>query len=139
MTGVTFDLEQLDRFVKRLDELGKTQPVVEGIIGGLADLWVDTGRAHVGWDSGQTYRRTRIDTLSATRSRGEARVESDTPYAGYHNYGTRFQPPNRYWDLGQDAAEAAARRLEGEVRTEARRVLESGGEWKPARRWVDPR
>ena len=72
-----------------------------------------------------------VTSISGTASHAEATVQADTPYAGYHNYGTRTQAPNRFWDMGLDAAEAKARELEGRVGGQIQRALDSGGSWNP--------
>jgi len=130
MTGVTFDLGQLDQFATRLKKLGDVD-AAGAIVEGLADLWVDASRRKMGYDTGQLYNRTGVVRLSSTARHAEADLEADTPYAGFHNYGTRFQGPNRFWDYGLDTAEAEARRLEGRVGAQIGRMLESGGVWNP--------
>jgi len=129
-TAITFDLGQLDQFADRLRKLGDTDAPA-AIVEGLADLWIDTSRRRMGYDTGQLYNRTGVTRISGTASHAEARLEADTPYAGFHNFGTRFQGPNRFWDYGLEAAEAEARRLEGRVAGQIRGVLESGGVWNP--------
>lgn len=115
---------------KRLRELDDPD-AVGAIVEGLADMWVDTARRTMGYDTGQLYHRTGLARISSTASRAEATIVADTPYAGFHNYGTRYQAPNRFWNEGRDRAEAEARRLDGRLGTEIRRALESGGSWNP--------
>lgn len=129
-TDITFDLGQLDRLAKRLRTLGDPDAPA-AIVEGLADLWVDTARTEMGYDTGQLYNRTGVASISGGRTRAEAWVEADTPYAGFHNYGNRYTPPNRFWNKGRDAAEREARRIGGDIETQLRRVLESGGVWNP--------
>lgn len=130
MVGVTFDLGQLDRFAKRLRELD--DPDAAGaIVEGLADLWLDTARRRMGKDTFQLYNRTGMRSLRMSSRQARADIEADTPYAGHHNYGTRYQAPNRFWNVGRDAAEAKAGELGGELATQIRRHLTSGGVWNP--------
>ena len=126
----TFDLGQLDEFVRRLKQLDDPDAPA-GIVEGLADMWVDKARTQMGKDTWQLYNRTGLVSLRATARHAEAVVQADTPYAGFHNYGTRYQAPNRFWDDGRDAAEREAQRLGGKVGTQIERVLSSGGSWNP--------
>ena len=129
-TAITWDLGQLDQFADRLRRLGDTDAPA-ALVEGLADMWVDASRRRMGYDTGQLYNRTQVTRITGTASHAEADLTADTPYAGFHNYGTRFQPPNRFWDHGLDVAEQEARRLEGKVGAQIRRTLESGGTWNP--------
>lgn len=129
-TAITFDLGQLDKFARNLRTLGDAD-AAGGIVEGLADLWIDTAKRRVGVDTGQLKNRTQVVRISSTAAHGEADLEADTPYAGFHNYGTRHQRPNRFWDAGLESAEAEAQRLEGRVGAQIERALTSGGVWNP--------
>lgn len=135
-TDVTYDLGQLDTFVKRLQSLERDAgDAALGIAEGLADLWIDTAKQRMGKDTWQLFNRTGVGSLSASPrgAHAEVIVEADTPYAGFHNYGNRYTPPNGFWNMGRDTAEQRARQLGGEIETQIRRVLTSGGVWNPRR------
>ena len=124
----TFDIGQLDQFARRLRSVaGDTDEAVGGIVEGLADIWVDKSRRVVGVDTGQLKARIGVTAIRAGGSEATADLDADTPYAGFHNYGTRYQRPNRFWNEGRDAAEQEARRLEGRVGSSIERALVSGG------------
>lgn len=128
--ALTYDLGQLERFADRLVKLGDGDAPV-AIVEGLADLWVDTAKQRMGHDTWQLDNRTELTRLDSTGSKATARVEADTPYAGFHNYGTRYVPPNRFWNHGRDAAEQKARQIGGQIESQIRRSLTSGGSWNP--------
>ena len=107
-------------------------PIAEDMAGALGDIWVGKARGVMGRDTNQLHNRTRLATVTGTRRNAVAVVEADTPYAGFHSYGTRWQAPNRFWDRGRDAAETAAKGVVGAaVVGSIERVLISGGVWRP--------
>ena len=99
----------------------------------LADVWTDTAIVFVGKDTHQLERRIRVVAITGSASRAVGEVEADTPYAGYHNYGNSSTAPNRFWDLGMEAAERYGNRLSTYVSTGIERMLVSGGVWNPRR------
>ena len=128
---VTFDIGQLERFAKGLRKLERDPDAIGGLTEALADVWVDAARRRMGYDTGQLYNRTGLVSLRSSPSTATATVEADTPYAGFHNYGTRWTRPNRYWDHGLEAAGRAVTRLDGKLSGHIERVLVSGGDWNP--------
>ena len=129
---VTADTSSFDDFERMFANLiASTDDAVGQIVEGLADEWVTVARKRVGVDTGQLRARTALSRISTTRSSGEAWVIADTPYAGFHNYGTRYTAPNRFWNWGRDAAERTAQNLGGRVGTSIERALVSGGVWNP--------
>lgn len=137
MTSVSLDdlLSELDEIADRFDALGRA-PVAKDIATALADEWIRVARNVVGVDTGQLKARTRIVSITGTPGHAEAILEADTPYAGYHNYGTWRTPPNRFWTYGADAAELLSRRLGAPLQAEVSRVLKSGGVWNPHAGWT---
>lgn len=130
--GVTADGSDFDEFQRMFARLiGSTDDAVGIIVEGLADEWVDVARRKMGKDTGQLYARTGLRELRSTRASGTAVVVAETPYAGFHNYGTRYVAPNRYWNHGRDAAANTADALGGKIRTSIERALTSGGVWNP--------
>ena len=97
----------------------------------LAVAWVEESRHEVPVDTGQTEARTTVVSVRGSGVRGDADVQSDTPYAGYIEYGTRYVPPEPYWSAGRDEAVAVGEALGGPIETELRRALVSGGAWNP--------
>lgn len=128
----TFDLGQLDRLARSLRANSRNaDEIAFGLVEGLADVWVDRSRRTVGVDTGQLKARIGVVSIRSTGATAEADLEADTPYAGFHNYGTRYTAPNRFWDDGRAAALVEARRLEGRVGSSIERSLTSGGVWNP--------
>ena len=97
----------------------------------LADAWVDEAQARVPVDTGQTKARTTVVSVRGSGIRGDADVQSDTPYAGFLNYGTRYIAPRPYWSDARDETVGIASQLGGQIETEMRRALVSGGSWNP--------
>ena len=116
---------RLQNAARGTDDLGAA------IVEHLAETAVDRMQSQMGRDTGQLSARTGITHIAATGVRAEAVIDSDTPYAGHHNYGTRHQPPNGYFSDGMRDAEREARRLGGTVGAAAKRILESGGSANP--------
>lgn len=131
---VRFGRDQIDQFAKRLRDLDDPE-AVEGLTRGIADQWVERAKRQMGKDTLQLFDRTDIEWVKATSYRGEAMVKADTPYAGFHNYGTRSQAPNRFWSDGMLEAERRANELGGEIGRSIERALTSGGSWNPIRRF----
>ena len=127
---ITYDFGQLDEAVHRLRSLDDRAAYFQ-IVEGLADLWIDTAKRRMGKDTHQLETRTMVQSVRARASGATADLIADTPYAGFHNYGTRHQKPNRFWDLGLETAEREANRLGLSIETQIQRVLESGGVWNP--------
>jgi phage gpG-like protein len=126
---VDSDFAEFERMLANL--IGSSGDACGQITEGLADEWVDVARQRVGVDTGQLRARTGLSRLTTSRSSGEAWVIADTPYAGFHNYGNRYTPPNRFWNHGRDSAEQLANSLGGKIGTSIERALVSGGVWNP--------
>lgn len=97
----------------------------------LAKVWQDEAARRAPVDTGQLRARTQVESVSGARTRGTATIVSDVPYAGFQEYGTRFQPPQPYFRAGRDEAGREADRLGVGIETQLRRVLDSGGVWNP--------
>lgn len=123
----------LDEFEIRLRML-EGAPIAVDMVTDLAGVWYERADKQVGVDTGQTKRRTKIKSITGSGAKASALLESDTPYAGFHNYGTSRTAPNRYWSDGMADAERVARdELGSVVFSEIGRVLASGGVWNPRR------
>jgi len=123
---------ELDQFRQTLHRL-QQEPLAVPFVETLADEWLNEARSTVGVDTGQLKARINLVSLRGSAMNAEARIHADTPYAGFHNYGTRYTAPNRFWNKGQDAAVSLADRLGGRLRTGIERALSSGGVWNPRR------
>jgi hypothetical protein len=101
----------------------------------VADIWVERSRNLVPKDTKQTEFRTTLTAVRGSGVRGVAEVQSDTPYAGYIQYGskhgTTYVAPRPYWSDGRDHAVKQAERYGRGIETELRRSLVSGGVWNP--------
>ena len=81
------------------------------IVEALADVWIDESKRRAPVDTGQLRARTAVRSISAAGVSAEATVISDVPYAGFQEYGTRYQAPRPYFRDGRDAAGRAADKL----------------------------
>lgn len=120
----------LDEFADRLRNVADTNyavPIVEALVEHGVEVMHDT----MSVDTGQLQARTGITYVGGTASRAEAEWQADTPYAGWHNYGTRHQAPNGFADRGVLAMEQAAEAIGGQVATQVERQLVSGGVANP--------
>lgn len=123
----------------QLRDMGRTLRTLAGdadataftIVEGLADEWVSVARQRMGHDTGQLDARTGVRSISGGTSKATAVVQADTPYAGFHNYGNRYTPPNLFWNHGRDAAVRMVDQIGGRLETQLRRALNSGGVWSP--------
>jgi phage gpG-like protein len=119
-------------FAKRLTALSGV-PVAKDMAGALADIWVTKSKRVMGHDTNQLNNRTEVTSVTGSKRDALAVVDADTPYAGWHNYGNSRTPPNRFWNEGLDAAEAAANGVTGtKVVGSIERMLISGGTWNPS-------
>ena len=123
---------EFDRVIRGLRSIAADGGAVE-MVDALAQVWVDTSRARVPVDTGQTRARTQVVQVGGSGNSASATVVSDTPYAGFIEYGTRYMAPRPYFRQGRDAAVAAGDVLGMRVRDEVRRVVSSGGVWNPRR------
>lgn len=101
------------------------------IVDHLAGVWVETSQRDAPVDTGQLRARTAVESVSGARTRGTGTVVSDVPYAGFQEYGTRFQSPRPFFRAGRDEATREAGRVGVGIGTQLRRVLDSGGVWDP--------
>ena len=101
------------------------------LIEAVADEWIDVAHETMGIDTSQLWNRTAVVDVSRSGAGATADLVADTPYAGWHNYGSYKNPPNRFWNDGQRAAwsfaDAAAEPLEASIASS----MKSGGTWKP--------
>ena len=123
------DLERTRRALAQVARTDVATPLAEA----LGDVWADTARRLAPVDTGQLRARTRRGKVTGGRNRAEVEVEADTPYAGMVEFGTRFQPAQPYFRPGRDQAAKVAGELGGQIESDLRRVLSSGGVWNPRR------
>lgn len=102
------------------------------IVGALADEWVKVAGRKSPVDTGYLQSSVFVKSRTGTTARAEAVVVADANYAGYVEYGTRYQRPQPYFRLGRDAAEQLVDAVEGKLRTSVERAM-SGGSWGPPR------
>ena len=123
-----------------MDDLGKLRKALADvaadsgafrIVEALADIWVDEAKRTAPVDTGQLRARTTLVSVRDMGSRAEATVQSDVPYAGFVEYGTRYQAPNPYFRRGRDQAAAEVDRIGVRLQSQLRRALVSGGSWNP--------
>ena len=123
-----------------MDDLGKLRKALADvaadsgafrIVEALADIWVDEAKLTAPVDTGQLRARTTLVSVRDMGSRAEATVQSDVPYAGFVEYGTRYQAPNPYFRRGRDQAAAEVDRIGVRLQSQLRRALVSGGSWNP--------
>ena len=121
------ELETLRRTLARIaSDTGGFQ-----IVEALADIWVDESQRVAPVDTGQLKARINVKSVRDMGSRSEAVIQSDVPYAGFVEYGTRYQAPNPYFRRGRTQAEAEVGRVGVKLQSQLARVLDSGGVWSP--------
>lgn len=101
------------------------------IVEALADIWVDESQRTAPVDTGQLKARINVTSIQDRGRHAEATLQSDVPYAGFVEYGTRYQSPNPYFRRGRDQAAREVSRVGVRLETELRRALTSGGVWNP--------
>ena len=117
------DLEKLRRSLGSIT----AGPVAGAMLKALADVWVTESKRKVPVDTGQLKARIAVTAVSSSR----ATVQADTPYAGFVEYGTRYQRPQPYFRPGELAARDAGEQMGAAIETELRRSLTSGGVFNP--------
>lgn len=100
------------------------------IVEALADVWVDESQRVAPVDTGQLRARINVTSISGGNW-ASATIQSDVPYAGFVEYGTRYQAPNPYFRKGQDRARFEVDAVGGKFAAQVRRALSSGGSWNP--------
>jgi hypothetical protein len=125
MPGASNEIRIFERRLQKVIDA----PIARDVVELLADEWIDTAVKKVGKDTYLLTRSTKVESVTGSPAKALAVLVSDTDYAGFHNFGTRFQPPNRYWDMGLERAEQLADRLGAPIGTEIGRMIASGGAW----------
>jgi HK97 gp10 family phage protein len=125
-------VNDFDQLAKRLSKVAADAgELAFGIAEGLGDVWVKESQRTVPVDTGQLRARTALQSVTSAGVRAEATIIAETGYAGYVEYGTRYQRPQPYFRQGRDRAAAEADRLGGKIESELRRVLDTGAAWNP--------
>jgi len=102
-------------------------PIVEA----LADIWVEESQRIAPVDTGQLRARINVTSIRDMGNRAEATIQSDVPYAGFVEWGTRYQRPQPYFRPGRDKAAAEVDRFGVKMGSAMARALQSGGSWNP--------
>ena len=122
MSADSSELSDLAERLASVASAGYAVPTVEF----LAETWEEVSQREVPVDTGQTKARTAVSHVSGTAASARAEVVSDTPYAGWVEF--RWKP---YFTMGQRAALDAVDEVGAAIRTDVRRVLQSGGHPNP--------
>ena len=101
------ELEQLRRVLADFARDNGGFQIVEA----LADIWVEESQRTAPVDTGQLRARINVTSIKDAGSRAEATIQSDVPYAGFVEYGTRYQSPQPYFRRGRDQAEREVARF----------------------------
>ena len=125
--GVIDELDGLRRALASIAADSGAFPIVEA----LADIWVDESQRTAPVDTGQLRARINVSSVVSSGRNAQATIQADTPYAGFVEYGTRYQAPNPYFRRGRDQAVAEVGRFGVRLETQLRRALDSGGSWNP--------
>ena len=123
-------MNDLQRLARRLDQVA-SEDAAGAIVEVLADVWVARAKRDVRVDTGQTRARTAVTSIKSGRTRATAELMSDTPYAGFIEYGTRYMSPVPYFRNGRDQAAQEADRFGARIESQLVRALTSGGSWNP--------
>ena len=121
------DLGKLRKALAQIAQESGAFPIVEA----LADIWVEESQRTAPVDTGQLRARINVTSIQDRGRSAEATIQSDVPYAGFVEYGTRYQSPNPYFRRGRDRAEREVGRVGVRLESELRRALTSGGSWNP--------
>jgi len=122
--------EGLAEMEKALDTLASSGAnELSGIVvEAAAEAWVVTAQAVMGHDTYQLDNRTVITFLSDTT----AEVMADTPYASFHDRGSRSFAGTGFWAAGQREAEQLIREFGSSgYETTVGQAIESGGHPNP--------
>jgi HK97 gp10 family phage protein len=128
--GVIDDLEACRRALAAFAAESGGFQIVEA----LADIWVEESQRRAPVDTGQLRARINVTSITESGSRAEATIQSDVPYAGFNEYGTRYMPPHPYFRPGRDKAAGEVGRFGVQMQSAMARVLDSGGSWSPSGR-----
>ena len=121
------DLGKLRKALAQIAQESGAFPIVEA----LADIWVEESQRTAPVDTGQLRARINVTSIQDRGRSAEATLQADTPYAGFVEYGTRYQAPNPYFRRGRDQAEREVGRVGVRMESQLRRALTSGGVWNP--------
>jgi len=121
------DLEACRKALAAFAKESGALPIVEA----LADIWVEESQRKVPVDTGQLKARINVTSIREMGNRAEATLQADTPYAGFVEYGTRYQRPQPYFRPGRDKAAGEVDRFGVSMSSAMARALKSGGSWNP--------
>lgn len=102
------------------------------LVQAAADEWVKVAGQRAPVDTGYLQSSIYVRSKSGTAHSARAEVVAQANYAGYVEFGTRYQAPQPYFRHGRDSAEQFAADAEGKVRTSVERAM-AGGSWGPPR------
>ncbi len=94
------------------------------------DEFARAARRRVPVDTGNLMDSIQHFGTVGTEVKADAIMIADAEYAGYVEYGTRFQRPQPYWRPAYGHVEDERRTLEQKIQRQMRRAI-SGGGWSP--------
>lgn len=97
----------------------------------LIEEWTEHAKSRAPVDTGQLKARTTITGLTGNGTTATATNQSDVPYAGFVEYGTRHMAAQPYFRPGMEHAKRVAEAAGGKIGTQIARNIESGGVWNP--------